>query len=130
MVLFGQLGLVDFIGMNLLLFVWVLPFASLTLVGSVLGATTTAAGGIALALIIGLTLISGIPLISGLMPNALTQWAGQLGALAAGIAASSPGAVPLPEGPVPGNYGALATAIVIGVVGLVVAFGLFESQEL
>jgi len=128
--LFGNLGLGDFISMNILLFVWILPFIGLTLVGSVLGATTTAAGGIALSLVVGFMILSGIPLISGLMPNALTQWAAQLGALAAGIAASSPGSVALPDGPVPGNYGALATALVAVVVCLVAAFGLFESQEL
>ena len=129
-ILFGQLGLADFIRMNFLLFVWILPFTSLTLVGSVLGATTTAAGGISLALVVGFMLVSGIPLISGLMPNALSQWAEQLGTLAAGIAASSPGSIPLPDGPIPGNYAALATTLVAVLVCLVAAFGLFESQEL
>jgi hypothetical protein len=116
--------------MNLVLLGWILPFIGLTLVGSVLGTTTTAAGGIALALVVILMLSSGIPMISGLMPNALSQWAAQLGVLAAGIAASSPGSVAFPGEPVNGNFGALATALVIVVVCFVAAISWFERQEL
>jgi hypothetical protein len=120
----------NFLAMNAALVAWTLPFIAITLVGSVLGGTTTAAGGIALLLVIGLMLLGGIPQISALMPNALAGWAGQLGALAAGVPAATPGSIPFPEGPVPPNLGALASALGIVLVCLVVSYGLFERQEL
>lgn len=129
-ILFGRLEPGPFILMNLVLMVWIIPFISLTLVGSVLAPTTTAAGGIALALVILLTLVSGIPLISSLSPGALSAWAGQLGLLAGGVAPSTPGSMPMPVGMVYPNLGALATALGLMIVCLVVAFGFFEQQEL
>jgi ABC-type transport system involved in multi-copper enzyme maturation permease subunit len=129
-ILFGGLDPGAFVLMNLVLIAWVMPFIALTLVGSVLGNSTTAAGGISLALVIGLMLLGGIPPVSALMPTALSGWAAQLGALAAGVAASSPGSVPVPEGILPLNLGALASAFTLVTVCLAVSLGLFERQEL
>jgi len=128
-ILFGNIDSKIFLEMNLVLIIWILPFISLTLLGSVLAGTTTAAGGISLALVVLLLLSSSLPLISSLMPGALSQWAAQLGALAAGVAASTPGSLPYPDMPIKANYGAISMVMVIILVSLVVSFGFFERQE-
>ena len=128
-ILFGNIDFLQFFTMNLVLTAWIFPFIALTLVGSVLATSTTAAGGISLALVIFVLLISNIPMIGSLMPSALSLWAAQLGALSAGVAASTPGSIPYPNQPVPANYGALAASLCIIIVCLIVSLGFFEQQE-
>jgi ABC-2 type transport system permease protein len=129
-ILFGYVDIIGFFQMNLVLIAWLLPFTGLILLGSVLGSTTSAAGGISLTLVLMLLLASNLPIIGSLMPASLSQWAAQIGALAAGVAASTPGSIPLPSGPVLNNWRALAAALVIILLSLVLSFGFFEQQEL
>jgi ABC-2 type transport system permease protein len=106
---FGTLVLVTF-----LLLAWLLPFVVITLVGSVVGGSTSAAAGIALIVSIVLLLLGNIPQYGSLMPSGLTAWAAQIGA----------GTVSAPNG------GALAASLAMCVVGLVTAIAVFERQEL
>lgn len=129
-ILFGKLKLGLFLVMNLALWGWILPFIALTLVGSVLGGSVSAAGGIALALVLALTLAGSLPQVGELLPTALSGWAALLGVQAAGVAASTPGSPALPAGEAPPNLGALAAALVFVLAGLIIAFAFFERQEL
>jgi ABC-2 type transport system permease protein len=107
---FGNLALITF-----LLLAWLLPFVVLTLVGSVIGGSTSIAAGIALIASIVLLLLGNIPQYGSLMPSGLTAWAGQIGA---GTAVAAP------------NGGALAASLALCMVGLVTAIAVFERQEL
>ena len=98
-----------------LLLVWLLPFIVLTLDGSVIGGSTSAAAGIALVGSVVLLLAGNIPQYGSLMPSGLTAWAGQIGA---GTSAVAP------------NGGALAASLALTVVGLITAIAIFERQEL
>ena len=129
-ILFGEVEILPFLWMNLILIWWIFPFSALTLVGSVLGATTTAAGGISFALVSLLLLSSNLPLIGNLMPSTLSSWAAQLGIISAGVASSAPGSLPLPTGPITNNYGALASALSLILICIFVSLGFFENQEL
>ncbi len=128
-VLFGSLNLGEFLLMNLVLLVWLLPFAALTLVGSVAGKSTGAAAGVALVLVIVLMLASSLPVASSLLPGSLTAWANQLGYYAAGVKASTPGTPDFSSASL-ANGAALASSLVIVLMGLLVSIGLFEQQEL
>jgi len=107
---FGTLAFVTF-----LLLAWLLPFVALTLDGSVIGGSTTAAAGIALVGSVALLLAGNIPQYGSLMPSGLTAWAAQIGA---GVLPVSP------------NGGALAASLALTVIGLIVAIAVFERQEL
>jgi ABC-2 type transport system permease protein len=108
--LLGVFGLI-----NGLLFAWLLPYVTITLVSSVLANSTSTAAGISVAGAIVLMITGNIPQIAQLMPGALTGWANALGTSTS---------------PPPFNGGALAMCLVFAVVGLVLGIGLFESQEL
>jgi ABC-2 type transport system permease protein len=128
-ILFGPIDAGKFIAMNLVLMVWILPFVALTLVGSVLSTSTTMAGGISLGLVLVLFLVGGIPQISTIMPTSLSQWAAQLGILAAGTPASTPGSAPVNVDAVFSNFGALASALGIVILCLILSYSIFERQE-
>ncbi len=98
-----------------LLFVWLLPFVTITLLGSVLANSTGAAAGIAAGGSVLLMLLGGIPLLSGILPGALLAWANQLNL-----------AQPLPAV----NGGALAASLAIVAAGLITSVAFFENQEL
>jgi len=114
-VLFGAPDIGQFALINLLLLVWLLTFVGVTLLASVLGASTGAAAGIGLGLSVILLLAGNLPKVGPLAPGGLTAWAGQLGVGTAEVTA---------------NGGALAMAGVIVTVSLVVALAVFEKQEL
>ncbi len=113
-VLFGAFNFGDMALITFLLLAWLLPFVALTLVGSVIGGTTSIAAGIALVASIVLLLLGNIPQYGSLMPSGLTAWVGQIGA----GTASAP------------NGGALAASLAMCAVGLVIAIAVFERQEL
>jgi ABC-2 type transport system permease protein len=115
-VLFGALDFGLFMLINGLLFVWLLVFAAVALLGSALGGGTGAAAGIGLAGAVLLLIAGSLPRVGALMPGGLLAWAGQLGALGAE--------------PVPPNYGALAGALVLITLSLIGALAAFERQEL
>jgi ABC-2 type transport system permease protein len=121
-ILFGPLETGPFLLANILLWLWLLTFVALALLGSTLGKTTAAAGGIGLALSALMMLAGSIPRYGVLFPQGLLSWAGQAARQAAGAAAS------LGEKAVPG--GALASATLLVVLSMVVSFGFFEQQEL
>jgi len=114
-VLFGSL---DFAGLGLitlLLAAWLLPFAAVTLLGSVIGGTTSAAAGIALGGAVALFLMGNLPVVGSFLPAALAGWAGQIGA-------GTP--------PQAWNGGALAASLVLCLVCMILSIAIFERQEL
>lgn len=114
LILFGKSDLIAFSEITLLLYLWLLPYVAVTLVGSVLASSTSAAGGTALVGAVVLLVSANIPQIGGLMPGALIGWAGQVG---------------VGNSPVTFNGGALATAIVITLICLITAIAVFERRE-
>jgi ABC-2 type transport system permease protein len=112
--LFGDLDLAVYLNLNLLLLLWILIFASITLLGSTIGNSTGAAAGISLAGGILLLLAGSIPRIGALLPAGLLAWATQIGGQAEPTS----------------NWGAVTMSIVIILVCLISAWGVFERQEL
>jgi ABC-2 type transport system permease protein len=113
-ILFEPLSLGPFLLGNLLLWIWMLVFAAVTLVGTVLARSSGAAAGIALLGSIMLLLSGSLPNIGPLTPNGLVSWAGQLGLGA----------------PAPINGGALVTSVTLIVISLLTAIAIFEMQEI
>lgn len=125
-ILFGAPQLGQYLLMNLLLLLWLLPFVGLSLVGSTLGNSTAAAGGIGLGLSVALMLAGSLPQYGMLLPGGLMSWATTAGQLAAG--ANLPGAA---GGLVSGAQGgAAASALIVALLSLLLAIGIFEQQEL
>ena len=79
----------SFLLLNALLLLWLLTFVALSLLGSTLGKSTVAAGGIGLGLCVVLMLLGTLPRWGALLPGGLMTWATLLGQKAAGL---SPGA--------------------------------------
>jgi ABC-2 type transport system permease protein len=127
-ILFGPLELGSFVLANLLLWIWLLTFVALALIGSTLGKTTVSAGGIGLALSIAMMLAGSIPLYGALFPNGLLSWAAQAAQSAAGITLSATASAA--AGQITSNGGALASAIAVIFLSLVLSIGFFEQQEL
>jgi ABC-2 type transport system permease protein len=115
-VLFGSYDFGDFIVISMLLELWLLIYVAITLLGSTIGKTTGAAAGISLAGSVLILLAGNIPQVGMLFPSGLTAWATQIGS---GVAEE-----------VMINGGAVALAIVIIVMCLLTAVGVFEKQEL
>ena len=113
-VLFGDLDLWAYLGINALLLLWMLVIAAVTLLGSTLGKSTGAAAGFSLGGSIFLLLAGSLPQISALMPSGLLGWAAQLGTPDNATA----------------NWGAVTLSIVIILFCLISALGVFERQEL
>ncbi len=114
LILFGPFDFGAFMFMNLLLLLWLLTFVAVTMLGSVLGNTTGSAAGIGLVGAVVLLLAGSLPRVGALAPGGLVAWASQLGAGMTEI---------------PANGGAAAMAVVIILVGLIAAVGVFENQE-
>ena len=115
-VLFGPFDFVDFLAISLLLELWLLTYVAITLLGSTIGKTTGAAAGISLAGSVLVLLAGNIPQVGMLFPSGLTAWASQIGT---GVAENEMI-----------NGGAIALTIVIIVMCLIIALGIFERQEL
>ena len=113
-VLFGELDFWLYLSSNLLLLLWILVIAAVTLLGSTLGNSTGAAAGFSLGGAILLLLAGSIPNIGALFPSGLLAWAGQM--------SSQAGLAP--------NWGAVTMSIVIIIICLIAALGAFERQEL
>jgi len=112
--LFEPLALGPFMFGNLLLWVWLLTYAAVTLLGSALAPSTGVAAGIGFGGAVVLLLAGSIPRYGALAPAGLVAWASQLGLAQ----------------PAPANGGALAASAVWIVVCVVVAVAVFETQEL
>ncbi|MBN1937433.1 MAG: YhfC family intramembrane metalloprotease [Anaerolineae bacterium] len=113
-VLFDPFKFGPFMFGNLLLWVWMLTFAAVTLLGSAIANSTGVAAGIGFGGAVVLLLAGAIPLYGTLAPAGLVGWASTLG-LNMSIAA---------------NGGALAAGVVWIVVCLIVSVAVFETQEL
>lgn len=129
LVLFGRLDLGGFALLNALLLLWLLTFVAISLVGSILGKSTIAAGGIGLGLSVVLMLLGSLPRYGMLLPGGLMAWATLLGQAAAGLQTvdAQSGAF---SGQTAAFGGAAASAIVLIVFCLVLSVGVFEQQEL
>ncbi len=115
-ILFGPFDFGDFIIISLLLELWLLTFVAITLLGSTIGKTTGAAAGLSLAGSVLVLLAGNIPQVGILFPSGLIAWAAQIGT-------GAPEDVMI-------NGGAVALTIVIIVMCLIAAMGVFERQEL
>ena len=112
--LFGGVSFGDFLLLSLLMFAWLLPFIALTLLGSTLGKSTAAAGGIGFGLCVLLMLAQYIPNLGSLAPGGLIAWGSQLGT----------GKAVTPNG------GALLMSLVLTILFVITSLGVFETQEL
>jgi len=112
--LFEPLAPGPFLLGNLLLWVWLLTFAAVVLLGSTLASSTGVAAGIGFGGAVALLLAGSTPRYGALAPAGLVGWASQLGL----------------AGPEVANGGALAASVVWIVVCLIVAVAVFETQEL
>lgn len=128
-ILFGSLDLADFLLLNGLMLLWLLTFVALGLLGSTLGKSTVAAGGIGMGLSVVLMLAGNLPRYGSLLPGGLMSWATVLGQRAAGVTASMPGSG-LTSTEMLTNAGAAVSALVVIVMALVLSIGVFEQQEL
>lgn len=132
-ILFGALDFWGFTLLNGLLFLWLMPFVALGLLGSVLGRSTVSAGGIGLGLSAALMLAGSFPPYGGVFPGGLLPWATQVGLKAAGAPASAwsgGGGTGTTAAAMIGNGGAAASAITLILLVLILAVGVFEQQEL
>jgi ABC-2 type transport system permease protein len=129
LILFESLNFGAFLLLNGLLLLWMLTFVALSMLGSTLGKTTVAAGGIGLGLSVALMLAGSLPLYGSLLPGGLISWVRMLGQSAAGVASSMPGTV-LANSELVTNAGAAVSALVVIVMALVISIGVFEQQEL
>ncbi len=114
LVLFEPLALGAFLWGNVLLWVWLLCFAAVTLLASSLGNSMGAGAGLALVGAVVILLLGALPLIGVISPAGLVSWASQLGL----------------ETAVPANAGALAFSLTLIVLLLVTTLAVFEEQEL
>ena len=127
--LFGPLALGSFLLLNALLLLWLLTFVGLSLLGSTVGKSTVAAGGIGLGLCVAQMLAGSIPRYGMLLPGGLMTWATTLGQVAAGLDPAGDVANLL-SGAAVAQGGAAASALVIILMSLVLAIGIFEQQEI
>lgn len=116
-VLFKPVSLGLFSCMNGLLYVWMLCFVAITILGSTFSRSNGVAAGISFAGSVVLLLSAQIPQYGSISPQALMGWVGLLGKeLQFNLQTS--------------NFTALGAAIVLIIWLLVWAVGLFEQQEL
>jgi len=116
-ILFGEVSLGGFVAVNLLLLLWLLTFAAITLLASVVGSSIGAAAGMALGGSVLVMLAGSLPRFGALFPGGLVAWAGQM---ISGSGADQTGP----------NFGAVAAGLVIIVLCNIWAVGFFERQEL
>lgn len=114
LILFEAIPPGGFLLANFLLWLWLLTFVAVTLLGSSLARSIGAAAGIAALASVLLLLAGALPRVGSLAPAGLINWADTL-ALGATQAA---------------NGGALAMSLVIILVSLITAVALFEVQEI
>jgi ABC-2 type transport system permease protein len=128
-ILFGSLGINPFTLLNFLMLLWLLTFVALSLLGSTLGKSTVAAGGLGFGLSVALMLAGSLPRYGTLLPGGLMSWASILGNTAAGVQASMPGSPDMSTEMI-ALGGSVASALVVIVMALVLSVGIFEQQEL
>jgi len=112
--LFESLPPGGFIVANLLLYLWLMIFAAMTLLGSSIGKTTASAAGVAAIGGIALLLSAVIPRYGPLVTSGLISWA-------TALLLGQSGTV---------NFGALATALGLVLLMLVGSIAAIEEQEI
>jgi ABC-2 type transport system permease protein len=100
---------------TLLLWLWLLAYAAITLMGSAIGRSVLIAAGIALLGSVILLIAGSFPQAAALLPSGLIAWISQLGL-------SDPAAV--------NGWGALIGTVVLILFCLVTAVGVVERQEI
>jgi ABC-2 type transport system permease protein len=100
---------------TLLLWLWLLAYAAITLMGSAIGRSVLIAAGIALLGSVILLIAGSFPQAAVLLPSGLIAWISQLGL-------SDPAAV--------NGWGALIGTVVLILFCLVTAVGVVERQEI
>lgn len=122
LVLFEPLSPAAFAWGNVLLWLWLLCFAAVTLLGSTVGKSVGAGAGLSLAGAVGLLLLGSLPKVGAIAPAGLVGWASQLGVETA--------RTELAEAAVAANGGALAGSVALILILLVTALAVFEVQEI
>lgn len=117
LVLFEPFSFGLFTIINGLLFLWLLCFSAITILGSTVSRSVGTAAGIGLAGSVVLLLSAQIPNYGLLSPQALMTWAGILSSELNFSLQTS-------------NFAAVGAAVVLIILLLVWAVGLFEQQEL
>ena len=117
LVLFEPISFGLFTIINLLLLMWLLCFTAITVLGSTVSRSIGTAAGISLAGSVVLMLSAQIPNYGNISPQALMGWAGILGSELSFTLQTS-------------NFTALGAAVVLIIMALIWAVGLFEQQEL
>ncbi|MBK7918241.1 MAG: YhfC family intramembrane metalloprotease [Chloroflexi bacterium] len=112
LVLFGPMDFVAFLLGSGLLWVWLLCYTAVTLLGSAIGDSVGAGAGLGLLGAVLLLLLGALPVIGPLAPSGLVAWASQMG-----LGAATP------------NAGALAASVILIVMLLITSLAVFEEQE-
>lgn len=99
---------------TLLLWVWLLAYVAVTLLGSALGRSILIAAGLALLGSVVLLLAGSFPQAASMLPSGLIGWVSQLG---------------LPEPAAVNGWGALAGTVVVIAFCVVTAIGVVERRE-
>jgi len=115
-VLFEPIDVGIFALINVLMLIWLVFFATVTLLGSVIAKSNGAAAGIGLGASVVILLLGNIPNWGGLMPSGVMAWANQLGKLSNEM--------------VPANGGAVAMSVVLIIMLVIGSVAVFEQQEL
>jgi ABC-2 type transport system permease protein len=113
LLLFEPMNILHWLGLNLLLFVYVLVFVALTLFCSTITKSQPAAGGAALGMMVVLGLVGAIPGLGKYLPGELITWGARL-----------------MQGDTTISWTALGISIGLIVVPLVAAWLIFNRQEL
>lgn len=116
--LFGELHVGNFAVVNGLLYIWLLPYVGLALLGSALGKTSGVAAGIGLGGALVLLGAGAIPRYGLLAPGALVNWAQILGTGGDPLQAAATGGM------------ALGVALVVTILAVLGAVAAFEVEEI
>jgi len=111
--LFGRIPILDFLGLNGLLLIWLFVFVAFTLLASTIGRSTAAAAGIALFFCVVLLVAGTLPRFGTFAPGGLITWASTL----------------LIGGEVMVNGGSLTTSLILILLAILGSLAVFEEQE-
>ncbi|OGD10951.1 MAG: hypothetical protein A2Y86_02980 [Candidatus Aminicenantes bacterium RBG_13_62_12] len=127
-VLFGPLSLPGWLGLNLLVLLFLLVFVALSLLCSTLTKSQVLAGGMSFGLWLTLSLLGAFPRIGDYLPRQLTDWAARVGK--GGGLVSLGDLSPLIDGRNGSFWPALAVSLGLIVGSLLAACLIFKQQEL
>jgi ABC-2 type transport system permease protein len=113
LLLFEAMNILHWLVLNLLLFVYVLVFVSITLFCSTITKSQAAAGGVALGMLVILGLVGAIPALGKYLPGELITWGARL-----------------MQGNTTNSWTAFGISIGLIVVPLLAAWLIFNRQEL